>query len=565
MNKFHHYLLCFTLLFVACGNLFAQESAPKMKEQSKLNLLKEQVTISTDRSIYAVGEDLFFDIQCFGNLFQRKTISGIVYLELLASSGLPVCQLKLPLVSNAAEGHLHIPQGLTSGYYYLRAYTKWMCNQTSNEEELFEIKIINPVDGSILLAQNEAMTPPNPGHRDASVKVITSEDTYKTNSFVDVDLQLSTQDPSQKYNVSVVRKGAKQPTQPFIHKSAEVESGEGVVHLPEAYGLVLTGRVFESDTQHSVDGAQVMLTLVDEIPYLCFCHTDDNGCFSFTLPNLYNIKDFYINALKDDLLLDVRVDNDFCWRDIDRLNRPFMLSADEQNLVQEICLNAQINQRFMEAINNGSVSESPEFIEFFGDPDVVYVVDDYVDLKTVQDFIQEVVIEAIVKDWTVLLSNNSQGFNTLRSLPYLVLLDHIPITDQEALLQANPRKIDRIELVKSAYLVGDKSYCGVISITSKGNDMAGIELPQNGMFFQYDMFTKMSGTFSDKIQASVNNAKVPDRRNCLYWNSSMTVGDDTKIRFKTSDEVGEYQIIVQSVDLQTGAVVYQEKSFQVTN
>jgi len=88
---------------------------------------QEKVALVTDRQKYSPGETIYFSawLTCLG---KPSTVSKIVYVELIDSTGLILHRSTLPVEAGAAEGDLPLPDDLPSGRYNLRAYTSWMLN-----------------------------------------------------------------------------------------------------------------------------------------------------------------------------------------------------------------------------------------------------------------------------------------------------------------------------------------------------------------------------------------------------------------------------------------------------
>ncbi len=54
--------------------------------------------------------------------------SRVLYVELIQPNGTSLAQGKVLIDSSGAMGTINIPEGLSSGTYYLKAYTRWMRN-----------------------------------------------------------------------------------------------------------------------------------------------------------------------------------------------------------------------------------------------------------------------------------------------------------------------------------------------------------------------------------------------------------------------------------------------------
>ena len=99
-------------------------------EQSSVSQVQEKVFIHTDNSCYFVGDTLWYKAYVVrADNLQPTDMSRILYVELLSPDGLLVERQNIIV---APEGHtcgqFVLQDSLYSGYYELRAYTRWMLN-----------------------------------------------------------------------------------------------------------------------------------------------------------------------------------------------------------------------------------------------------------------------------------------------------------------------------------------------------------------------------------------------------------------------------------------------------
>ena len=99
----------------------------------------------SDRQFYSVGENIWV-AAVYSACPQLKTHpwSSVIYVELIHWNGEPVVQAKYQMFDSHISGQLKIPDHIPSGYYYLRAYTRWMRNYSVYDYAYVPVKIINP-------------------------------------------------------------------------------------------------------------------------------------------------------------------------------------------------------------------------------------------------------------------------------------------------------------------------------------------------------------------------------------------------------------------------------------
>ena len=124
----------FSLFLVMLGALNASagsiDDIREALEKSSVSQLQEKVYIHTDNQCYFVGDTLWYKAYVVqaGNL-QPTHLSRLLYVELLSPDGLLVERQTIVVNPKGYTcGQFAIRDSLYSGYYELRAYTRWMLN-----------------------------------------------------------------------------------------------------------------------------------------------------------------------------------------------------------------------------------------------------------------------------------------------------------------------------------------------------------------------------------------------------------------------------------------------------
>ncbi len=113
--------------FVQAGSL---DDIRQALQQSSVSQIQEKVYIHTDNQCYFVGDTLWYKAYVVrADNLTPTDMSRILYVELLSPDGLLVERQNIIV---APEGHtcgqFVLRDSLYSGYYELRAYTRWMLN-----------------------------------------------------------------------------------------------------------------------------------------------------------------------------------------------------------------------------------------------------------------------------------------------------------------------------------------------------------------------------------------------------------------------------------------------------
>ena len=143
--------------------------------------------------------------------------------------------------------------------------------------------------------------------------------------------------------------------------------------------------------------------------------------------------------------------------------------------------------------------------------------------------------------------------------PPLVLIDNIIVTEIDKLLEVSPKRIERIEILNKPYIKGDLTYGGIVNIFSKEGDLAGMELPKSGLFFNYQLFSELQA-FDYEQEVPENE---PIMRNTLYWKVFDSDTENlSELTFKAGDLPGKYIVQLYGIT-PDGEVISDTASFMV--
>ena len=137
-----HILLLFALLFPAASPLAAQEEEAVLDCNAPLP--QENVVLHTGRSLYLVGETIWFKAYCLLNGQPSNELSKVLYVELFNAENKVLIQQKFRIEKEGATGSLEIPEEVQSGYHYLRAYTQYQRNFAPEHFAHRRLAILNP-------------------------------------------------------------------------------------------------------------------------------------------------------------------------------------------------------------------------------------------------------------------------------------------------------------------------------------------------------------------------------------------------------------------------------------
>ena len=189
---------------------------------------------------------------------------------------------------------------------------------------------------------------------------------------------------------------------------------------------------------------------------------------------------------------------------------------------------------------------------FYGKPDIELLMKDYITLPVME----EVFFELLPG---VFLRNRKTGYeisildpvtNEIYYKQPLLMVDGVIINDPSIIAGLDPEAVEKIDVIKDRYVVGDCLFYGIINLITKTGDCKNIALPDyaiRGTPRVYDQVISFSSP--DYISSESKQSRVPDLRNTLYWNPAVKPDKNGKyvVEFWSSDFASDYMINIQGV------------------
>jgi hypothetical protein len=149
--------------------------------------------------------------------------------------------------------------------------------------------------------------------------------------------------------------------------------------------------------------------------------------------------------------------------------------------------------------------------------------------------------------------------------PPVLFIDGVVINDPAVLAAIDPETVEKIDVTKDLYLVGDYMFFGIVNVITTAGDFSSTSLPENAIRLKYRVIEPgVSFTSPDYSSEVSKKSRIPDFRNTLYWNPSVKPShrNKTTLEFWTSDCVGTYEVNLQGVN-QKGEPVFSRKTITV--
>jgi hypothetical protein len=175
---------------------------------------------------------------------------------------------------------------------------------------------------------------------------------------------------------------------------------------------------------------------------------------------------------------------------------------------------------------------------FYVKPYKTYLLDDYTRFNLMEDVLREYVTESFVsksqKSFRLKVLSR-QGL--LEGNP-LVLVDGAPYFNMDRVMEIDPKKISKLEIIRDQYYYGPSIFDGVLNFSSYKPNLANLEINPNTVVLDYEGMQLQREFYVPSYEtAAQQNSRIPDFRNLLYWSPSVSKG---QISFYTSDLPGTY-------------------------
>jgi len=332
-------------------------------------------------------------------------------------------------------------------------------------------------------------------------------------------------------------------------------------YLPETRDLTLTGILRNKKDASPISGQNVYISALFNNPQLHIYKTRENGEFIFSLNNLSGVNDVFLcTDLKSNESTEpeILIKNSFSTDIPDIGLITVFVDILDKDLIEKAYINSQIQNHFYKK-ELKEVHKRIKSDQFnIGGEKITKYLDNYVKMENMEVVITEIfpnIKYGKSKGEYTLNISDENGFY-LSGTP-LVLIDYVPVFDYNAIMQLDVSLIEKIDVVYKTYVLGDNIIQGLIHITTKTDNFAGIKLAESGTFMEYQTVNKYNLTV-EPFNTNELSENLPDFRTTLYWNPDFKVTDNNKISFYSSDRKGKYNIIVKGHNSK-GELVYSKK------
>ncbi len=322
--------------------------------------------------------------------------------------------------------------------------------------------------------------------------------------------------------------------------------------LPEYRGHLIRGTVVDKDDKPAAGIATYLSTPGKNIQ-LYTARSAANGEVQYEMKDFWGSKKIIVQTnLTQDSTFRVNVISPFA--DNYAPYKPPELTLDPS--VSKSLLNRSIAMQVQDIYSGDrSIKFANMTIDsssFYGKANETYFLDDYTRFTVMEEVMREYVPGVMVR-------KRRDGFHflvldNLRKRVFqddpLILLDGMPVFDVDKIMEFDPLKVKKLEVITSRYYLGPFHFPGVVSYSTYPGDLAGFQLDPRSISMDYEGLQRQRVFYAPKYETEKQReSRLPDRRNLLFWAPDVRLDNEgnSQLEFFTSDLSGNYSIVVEGL------------------
>ena len=327
--------------------------------------------------------------------------------------------------------------------------------------------------------------------------------------------------------------------------------------IPELEGPIINGTVNNKKTGIPAENKMAYLSIPGKNFTFVPALSHQSGNLQFNVKPFYGAREMIVQTNYEiDSNYSINITDPFTFKYSDTQLKPFAFNKKNSNSLLQRSIAVQTENIFnKEEKQNASSSITIDTIPFYQKPDQTYQLDAYTRFTTMEEVMREYVEKVRVQQ-----TNNKFHFKVwnadLQSFyddDPLKLIDGVPVFNTNKLLEIDPLKIKKLDVVTKENHTGPLISQGILSYTTYEGDLAGYSLDPNVFVIAYPGLQQHKEFYSP-VYTNVQQQKsrLPDFRNQLFWSPNIQTNNSGKaeVNFYTSDMKGKYAIILQGISKQ---------------
>jgi hypothetical protein len=325
----------------------------------------------------------------------------------------------------------------------------------------------------------------------------------------------------------------------------------------EAEDHYVSGKLLTGDQKKQDSGKYILLSYPGKIADFQYAKTDREGNFSFKIKIDDKVNDLIIQPDEVTKNQSVIIESSFSdkylksERLVDSISKPtpgYISTWSVNQQVRKIYGTSSIGEPIRPVISQ------PKTKRFYGKPDQELNMKDYITLPVMQEVFFELIVGVFLKNkksgYEITVSDPE--YNKVYETPPDLFIDGVAVKDPAVIAGLDPEIVEKIDVIRERYFVGDYLFYGIVNIITKAGDFSNATLPDYAIRLSYRVIDPVNSFISpDYSSTALKKSRIPDFRNTLYWNPSVKPDQDGKARveFWSSDNKADYKINIQGITL----------------
>lgn len=318
--------------------------------------------------------------------------------------------------------------------------------------------------------------------------------------------------------------------------------------LPEFNGHLVTGIIKSASSSKDTP---VYLTISNTTQQFYNTTSDSTGRFIFNTKDFYGPNEIIVQTnVNVDTTSIISIQSPFSDKYTAFAYPPLDLSPNLLTVLQKHSFGMQVQNVYvgdqLKKFNRPNI----DTVKFYGKPAASYNLDDYTRFDLMEDVLREYVKETFVTKNLKHFVINVLGKTTLLEGEPLVLVDGAPYFNTDRVMEVNPKKIKKLEVVRDHYYYGAGLFNGIINFTSYKPNIAALEINPNAVVIDYEGMQLQREFYSPSYETTEKkNNRLPDFRDLLFWSPSTLINEKggAKLDFYTADQPGTYVGVINGL------------------
>lgn len=341
-------------------------------------------------------------------------------------------------------------------------------------------------------------------------------------------------------------------------------------YLPEINGHIYTIIIKDKNTLQPIKGKNLYAIIPGKLSRTLMGTSNEKGEVFFNMETFTGTADIIImqesEPIDNVIITTESPKNIIVHNNVDSVQSS-LLSTDEKKQLTRRSIHMQAVNAYLGNIEKRAFSfTNQDSIAFYEEGMVSYALKDYTQFATLEEVFHEYIKTIRIRKTGTKYNLRVKDLLLKQYMDFdpFVLLDGLPVTNINQLMEISPLKIEKIQVGAYKFAMGNNIYDGIISVHSYDGDLAGYALPNNAIVIPFNgvqAVKKLSGP--EYTTAQQKNSPLPDFRNVLYFNTPLLGNNQTfSDVLYTSGFTGKYIILLQGID-ENGLPVIATTNFTV--